>query len=74
MSDEIGKVDIAVLELRPGDILLVRVPVSYSPEMVQGVHKAIQSVLDAAGKRAPVLVGPNDVELQVVRRGGLITS
>ena len=64
--------EIAKLEIEPGDILLVRVPADYSHERVKNIHSSIEAALAAAGKRAVVLSGPNEIDFQIVRKSAAV--
>lgn len=60
----IETIEIAKLELQLGDILLVRIPANLNAAFVDG---AIKETMKQAGINVPVLIGPKDIDFQIIR-------
>lgn len=65
---EVVLTEIAKLELNDRDILLVRVPPSYSPEKQSIVNKVVHDALSRVDKRVQVLIGTTDIDFTIVRK------
>ena len=61
-------IEIAKLELLPGDLLLVRVPPNWSEEQVSHADFAVKESLRRANVDVPILFGTTDVDFQIVRK------
>lgn len=64
----VSHIEIAKLELQPGDILVIRVPPDWDYEMQKIAHKAVSRAMEQAGIKVPAIIGSTDVELQVIRK------
>jgi len=70
MNEKIAlkEIPVQILSLREGDVLLLRVPVSTSPEQCFRLRSEVSSALKVANHRAPVICVPDNVDLAVVKK------
>jgi hypothetical protein len=68
MEIKVEQIEIAKLEICPGDILIVRVPNYWNDEQQRRAHDVVRDAFQQAGVRSPILIGPQEVEFQVVRK------
>jgi hypothetical protein len=66
---DVAHIEIAKLELQPGDMLVLRVPPDWTPEQQDNASQAVKTAMRIANVNAPILVGKTDVEFQIIRRG-----
>lgn len=64
---DVIRIEIAKLDVEPGDVVLVKVPANWPYERVQNCGFAFDACLKDRGARA--LVGTNDIEVQIIRKG-----
>jgi hypothetical protein len=65
---QVDHIEIAKLELRRGDVLLVRVPPDWTLEQQHAAHDAVKEAMECAGANAPIIIGTTDIEIQVIRK------
>jgi hypothetical protein len=62
---QIEHIELAKLELRSGDVLVVRAPAKYEAHVID---QAVTAALKRAGvTNVPILIGPPDIEFQIMR-------
>lgn len=65
---KVDYVEIAKLELQPGDLLVLRVPPDWTPKQQGNAHRAVKEAMRLADANVPIIIGTTDVEFQVIRK------
>lgn len=65
---KVETVEISKLELQLGDLLVIRVPSDWTMQQQVDAHEAIKHAMRLADANAPIIIGTQDVEFQVVRK------
>ncbi len=64
---ELNLIDFAKLDLKDGDIIVLRVPPDWDGKKQDNAWRAVHHVLERADVRAEILIGTKDVDLSILR-------
>jgi hypothetical protein len=62
------RIEIAILELKPGDILLVRVPPEWTDQMMDEASAQVKEAMRQTGVDVPALISNETIEFKIVRK------
>lgn len=65
---QVDHIEIAKLSLEAGDLLVLRVPADWGHDQQVAAHDAVKEAMRKADVNVPIIIGPDTVEFQVIRK------